>query len=66
MVMAENSAKQTEGGIVMGNGEMRIVDGLKLEVIPAPSIAHMQSTRVPFLPQNVVNEYVPSETDVHT
>jgi hypothetical protein len=29
-------------------------------------MAHMQSPQVLFLPQNVVNEHVPSETDVHT
>jgi len=40
--------------------------GLKIEVVPAYSMAHMQSPRVPFLPQNVVNESVSSETDVPT
>jgi hypothetical protein len=64
MVMAENSAKQIEGGIVMSNGEMRIVDGLKIEVVPACSVAHMQSPRVPFLPQNVGSGYVSSDMKI--
>lgn len=58
LVISESCASQVSNGIVMKNGDTRIVGGLKIETVPAYNIVHMQSTGVPFHPQGVGNGYV--------
>ena len=42
----------------MQNGDVRIIEGLKIEVVPAHNLVHMRSAGVPFHPKGVGNGYV--------
>lgn len=58
MVMSEACAKQLGEGIVMHNGDTRMVLGLKVEAVPAYNVVHMRSEGQPFHPKGVGNGYV--------
>jgi L-ascorbate metabolism protein UlaG (beta-lactamase superfamily) len=58
MVMSENAAGQTTGAIVMNNGDVKDVEGLKIEAVPAYNLVHMHSPGVPFHPKGVGNGYI--------
>ncbi|MFC1812612.1 MBL fold metallo-hydrolase [Thermodesulfobacteriota bacterium] len=58
LVFTEECAKTLKGGIVMKNGDVKTVDGLKIEAIPAYNIVHMRSEGVPFHPKGIGNGYV--------
>ncbi len=62
-VMTENCAKQIEGGIVMRNGDIKTVEGLIIEAVPAYNLVHMRSPGTPFHPKGVGNGYVISFGD---
>lgn len=42
----------------MKNGEVRIVDGIKIEAVPAYNIVHMRTGTTPFHPKGSGNGYV--------
>jgi len=50
--------KQIPETIVMKNGDMRSVDGLTIEAVPAYNIKHMRAPGKPFHPKGVGNGYV--------
>jgi L-ascorbate metabolism protein UlaG (beta-lactamase superfamily) len=52
------SAKQVEGAIVMNNGDVRTIEGLKIEAVPAYNIVHKRDTGQPFHPKGNGNGYV--------
>jgi len=52
------SAKQTEGAMVMKNGDVKTVEGLKIEAVPAYNIVHKRDTGEPFHPKGIGNGYV--------
>jgi len=58
LVLTETCASTIKGGMVMKNGDVRIIDGLKLEAVPAYNMVHMQSAGVPYHPKGVGNGYV--------
>jgi L-ascorbate metabolism protein UlaG (beta-lactamase superfamily) len=58
IVLTEACAKQVPGGIVMKNGDVQTVDGLKIEAVPAYNLVHMRSQGVPFHPKGEGNGYV--------
>lgn len=58
LVMTENSAKQVKDGITMRNGDIKTIEGLKVEAVPAYNIVHMRSPGTPFHPKSVGNGYV--------
>ena len=58
LVMTELCAKQVKGGMVMRNGEVKNVGGLKIEAVPAYNLVHMRSAGTPFHPQGEGNGYV--------
>jgi len=58
IILTENCAQQVKGGIIMQNGDVKTVDGLKIEAVPAYSLVHMRSEGVPFHPQGNGNGYV--------
>jgi len=58
VVLTEACAQQVKGGIVMNNGDVKTVEGLKIEAVPAYNIVHMRSQGVPFHPKGVGNGYV--------
>ena len=58
VVLTETCARQVEGGVVMKNGDVGTVVGLKIEAVPAYNMVHMRSGGIPFHPKGVGNGYV--------
>ncbi len=58
VVLTENCASRVKGGVVMDNGDVKTVGGLKIEAVPAYNIVHMRSKGVPFHPKGVGNGYI--------
>ena len=58
VVLTEICATKVSGGEVMKNGETKVVEGFKVEAVPAYNIVHMRSPGVPFHPKGVGNGYV--------
>ncbi len=58
LVLTETCAKQLQGGIVMMNGDVKTVEGLKIEAVPAYNIVHKRDTGQPFHPKGVGNGYI--------
>lgn len=58
LVLTETCASRIKGGIVMGNGDVKTIEGLKIEAVPAYNIVHMRSEGRPFHPKGVGNGYV--------
>jgi len=58
LVLTETCASRIKGGIVMRNGDVKTIQGLKIEAVPAYNIVHMRSEGRPFHPKGVGNGYV--------
>ena len=58
VVLTETCAKQVQGGIVMMNGDVKTVEGLKIEAVPAYNIVHKRDTGQPFHPKGSGNGYI--------
>lgn len=58
IVLARTCAERVDGGIVMQNGDVRTVGGLKIEAVPAYNIVHERSSGQPFHPKGQGNGYV--------
>jgi L-ascorbate metabolism protein UlaG (beta-lactamase superfamily) len=58
VVLTENCASRVKGGIVMNNGDVKIIGGLRIQAVPAYNIVHMRSNGAPFHPKGVGNGYV--------
>ena len=58
LVLTETCANRVKGGIVMKNGDIKTVGGLKIEAMPAYNLAHMRSEGVPYHPKGIGNGYV--------
>jgi len=58
LVLTETCAARLKGGIIMENGDTKIVGGLKIEAVPAYNLIHMRSEGVPFHPKGIGNGYV--------
>ncbi len=58
LLLTETCANRVEGGFVMKNGDVKIIEGLKIEAIPAYNIVHMRSEGVPFHPKGEGNGYI--------
>jgi L-ascorbate metabolism protein UlaG (beta-lactamase superfamily) len=57
-VLTKACAEKVTGGIVMKNGDVRTVGGLKIEAVPAYNIVHKRSSGEPFHPKGRGNGYV--------
>jgi gluconolactonase len=57
IVLTKACAERVEG-IVMSNGDVRTVDGLKIEAVPAYNIIHERSAGNPFHPKGRGNGYI--------
>ena len=64
VVLTAGCAPQVEGGIVMGNGDVRTVRGLTIEAVPAYNRVHKRPGGHPFHPQGAGNGYVVTFGDV--
>jgi len=58
IIANEKGAKQIKGGVVMKSGDIKTVEGLKIEAVPAYNLVHMRSPGVPFHPRGVGNGYI--------
>lgn len=57
-ILTETSATQVDGGIVMQNGDVRTVRGIKIEAVPAYNIVHKRENGEPFHPRGIGNGYI--------
>ncbi|OQX27375.1 MAG: metal-dependent hydrolase [Desulfobacteraceae bacterium IS3] len=58
VVLTETCAKQLTGGIVMKNGEVKTIEGLKIEALSAYNIVNMRSPGTPYHPKGIGNSYI--------
>jgi L-ascorbate metabolism protein UlaG (beta-lactamase superfamily) len=58
LVFTETCAKKISGGMVMKNGEVQTIQGIKIEAVPAYNIVHKSDNGQPFHPQGVGNGYI--------
>ncbi len=58
VVLTETCAKKVAGGIIMTNGDVETVEGLKIEAVPAYNIVHIHTKGKPFHPKGIGNGYV--------
>jgi L-ascorbate metabolism protein UlaG (beta-lactamase superfamily) len=57
-VLTETCAKSVKGGVIMKNGDIKSVEGLEIEAVPAYNLVHMRSAGQPFHPKGIGNGYV--------
>ena len=58
LVLTEKCYEQIKEGIVMKNGDTKILDGLKIDAVPAYNIVHKRDSGQPFHPKGVGNGYI--------
>jgi len=58
LVFTETCAQKISGGMVMKNGEMQTIQGIKIEAVPAYNIVHKRDNGQSFHPQGVGNGYI--------
>lgn len=58
LVLNKNCAKDISGGIVLKNGDVQMVQGLKVEAVPAYNIVHKRDNGEPFHSQGIGNGYI--------
>jgi L-ascorbate metabolism protein UlaG (beta-lactamase superfamily) len=57
-VWTELCAQKAQGGLVMGNGDVRTVKGVRIEAVPAYNVLHKRPSGEPFHPKGHGNGYV--------
>jgi L-ascorbate metabolism protein UlaG (beta-lactamase superfamily) len=57
LVLTQVCAKKV-AGVVMHNGDVKTIQGLKIEAVPAYNIVHMRSGSTPYHPKGSGNGYV--------
>ena len=58
IVLTELCDEQIEGGIVMRNGDMSVIQGLSIEAVPAYNLIHIRESGDPFHPCGQGNGYI--------
>ncbi len=58
LVLTGAAAQQVPGGIIMKNGDVQLVAGVKIEAVPAYNIVHRRETGELFHPRGTGNGYV--------
>jgi sugar lactone lactonase YvrE/L-ascorbate metabolism protein UlaG (beta-lactamase superfamily) len=58
LILTEACAERVDGGVVMHNGDVKTVQGLRIEAVPAYNIVHKRSGGIPFHPKGQGNGYV--------
>jgi L-ascorbate metabolism protein UlaG (beta-lactamase superfamily) len=58
IILTEACTGKIPGGIVMKNGDVKTVKGIKVEAVPAYNIVHKRDNSEPFHPKGVGNGYV--------
>jgi len=54
----ETAARRIPGSIVLANGDVRTVQGVRIEAVPAYNLVHMRKPGVPFHSRGVGNGYI--------
>lgn len=58
IVLTELCEEQVEGGIVMRNGDISVIQGLSIEAVPAYNLIHTRESGDPFHPCGHGNGYI--------
>lgn len=58
LIVTEKCAEEVEGAIVMKNGDVKTIEGLKIEAVPAYNLVHKRKNGEPYHPKGVGNGYV--------
>ena len=58
VVLTETCSEQIGDGLVMENGDMEVVKGIKIEAVPAYNIQHKRDNGEPFHPKGMGNGYI--------
>lgn len=58
VVMTETCAETVKGGLVMKNGEKRIINGVTVEAVPAYNLVHRRDNGELFHPKGIGNGYI--------
>ncbi|MFQ5484922.1 MAG: MBL fold metallo-hydrolase, partial [Desulfobacterales bacterium] len=58
LVLTETCSKKIKGGVVMKNGDLKTVKGLKIEAVPAYNLVHMRGEGIPYHPKGQGNGYI--------
>lgn len=58
LVLTEIGAKTVPGGIIMKNGDVQDIEGIKVEAVPAYNLVHKRDTGQVFHPKGEGNGYV--------
>ena len=58
VMLTETCSKQVKNGIIMKNGDVQTVNGLKIHSIPAYNLVHKRDNGQPFHPKGVGNGYI--------
>jgi len=63
VVLTEKSADKVAGGIIMKNGDIRSIDGITVEAVPAYNIINKRDNGQPYHPKGSGNGYVLTFSD---
>jgi len=58
LIFPEKCSEKIKNGTIMKNGETKIIQEIKIEVVPAYNIVHLRSEGLPFHPKGQGNGYV--------
>lgn len=58
VVLTKTCSQSVAGGMVMANGDVKTIAGLKIQAVPAYNIVHQRSAGNPFHPKGQGNGYV--------
>ena len=58
VVLTEKCAEKVTNGIIMKNGDVRKVEGITIEAVPAYNIVHKRDNGQPYHPKGIGNGYV--------
>jgi len=58
LILTETCARKISGGMVMKNGDVQIIQGIKFEAMPAYNMIHKRDNGQPFHPKGVGNGYI--------
>ena len=58
IVLTKTCAESFSDGIIMKNGDIKIVDGIKIEAVPAYNLVHKRDNGEPFHSKGIGNGYI--------
>lgn len=64
LVLTEACQKKTGSGMVMKNGDMKMIKNLRIKAVPAYNIQHRRDNGEPFHPKGAGNGYIINFTDL--